>query len=397
VKFVTLKAYEKTGGKLKRDLFSDDARGVYIEDPALLDTLVAERLEKLAMPVRAEGWKWVEVCADFGNDQSSQYQRIHAEPVPLTERKQKALDKLQEEYDQLNDAWNDSADEEAPARLDELEKLISEINNRDAIWTPEQLAVAGAVVSINHQGKVDIQCGLVRPEDIPKRAAKPKGAKTSRTSATDGEAEQAAGLSSALVESLTAQRSAALAASLLDAPDKGLAVVVYAMVMDILGHQQDTALQVSGKAQSLHLVEGSKAFQRLEDARETWGRRIPRLPCDVWRWCLGQDQAVLIDLLTFCAACTLNAVQMKADRPDCPRLHHAGQVAVALQLDMTAWFTPTAENYFSRVSKPQVLEALLEARQQPPAPAWEKLKKAELATLAERELSATRWLPKLLR
>jgi len=40
---------------------------------------------------------------------------------------------------------------------------------------------------------------------------------------------------------------------------------------------------------------------------------------------------------------------------------------------------------------------LREARQQPPAPAWEKLKKAELAILAEREIAATGWLPKLLR
>ena len=38
-----------------------------------------------------------------------------------------------------------------------------------------------------------------------------------------------------------------------------------------------------------------------------------------------------------------------------------------------------------------------EARQQPPAPAWEKLKKAELAELAEREIAATGWLPAPLR
>jgi hypothetical protein len=31
------------------------------------------------------------------------------------------------------------------------------------------------------------------------------------------------------------------------------------------------------------------------------------------------------------------------------------------------------------------------------APAWEKLKKTELAALAERELSGKNWLPELLR
>jgi hypothetical protein len=54
---VTLKAYEKAGGTTRRDLFSDDDSGVYIADPALLDKLVTERLEKNAKAVRAEGWK----------------------------------------------------------------------------------------------------------------------------------------------------------------------------------------------------------------------------------------------------------------------------------------------------------------------------------------------------
>src|SRR5665213_469136 len=88
VKFVTLKGYEKAGGKLKRDLFSDDDRGVYIEDATLLETLVAEGLAKKAKPVRAEGWKWIEVIPDFGYQQSSGYKRIYAAPVPLTDDEQ---------------------------------------------------------------------------------------------------------------------------------------------------------------------------------------------------------------------------------------------------------------------------------------------------------------------
>jgi ParB family chromosome partitioning protein len=64
---------------------------------------------------------------------------------------------------------------------------------------------------------------------------------------------------------------------------------------------------------------------------------------------------------------------------------------------MKTWFTPTAENYFSRVSKPQILEALQDAKGQPPAPAWEKLKKAELAKEAERQIAGMGWLPEPLR
>src|SRR5260370_192839 len=285
VKFVTLKAYEKAGGATKRDLFSDDDSGVYIEDRGLLDTLVTERLEKNARAVRAEGWKWVQVTADFAYQQSAEYRRIRAEPVPLTASEQKTLDKLQEEYARLNDEWNDCDEElQARPRLDELERLIAEIEDRDGVWTTDQLAVAGAVVSIDHQGKVKIERGFVRPEDMPRKTGKAKNANASAASGNEGEAEQSAGLSASLVESLTAHKSAALAASLLDAPDKGLAAVVYALVLDVFRHRHDTALKLSATVQSLQRVEGSTAFQRLEAARETWGQRIPGTPGDIWHY-----------------------------------------------------------------------------------------------------------------
>ncbi len=397
VKFVTLNGYEKAGGNLKRDLFSDDDNGVYIEDAALLDSLVTEKLEKKAKPVRAEGRKWIEVMPEFGYVQSSAYRRIYPEPVPLTEDEQQRFDSLQAEYTALNDAWYASDAGEAPERLDELEKLIADIEDRDGVWTPEQLAIAGTVVSLDHAGKVKIERGFVKPEDMPKQSKKAK------VSGVPGDADTAAveaetpGLSAALVESLTAHRSAALAATLLDAPDKGLATIVYALVLDTFDQGHATALELSGKTQPLNLVEGSTAFQRLERARESWGQRIPGTPDDLWNWCLEQDQSVLLDLLTFCAACMVNAVQRKTDRPDCPRLDHASKLSVAVKLDMKAWFTPTAEGYFSRISKPQILDALTDARKQPVAPAWDKLKKAELAALAEREIAGTGWLPDILR
>src|SRR4051812_48214489 len=109
--------------------------------------------------------------------------------------------------------------------------------------------------------------------------------------------------------------------------------------------------------QSLRRGEGSKAFAQLEAARETWGQKIPGTSDGLLKWCLEQDQSVLLDLLAFCVATTVNAVQTKNDRLDSARLQHAKALASTLCLDMKAWFTPTAENYFSRVSKPQILEA----------------------------------------
>lgn len=89
-------------------------------------------------------------------------------------------------------------------------------------------------------------------------------------------------------------------------------------------------------------------------------------------------------------------MQRKADCADCPRLKRADELANAVALDMTGWFTPTAENYFSRVSRAQILSAVDEAKGSH-APALEKLKKAELAERAENLLSGTGWLPAPIR
>jgi ParB family chromosome partitioning protein len=64
---------------------------------------------------------------------------------------------------------------------------------------------------------------------------------------------------------------------------------------------------------------------------------------------------------------------------------------------MTAWFAPDAANYFSRVSRTQVISDLAEATGRPAKRSWDKLKKSELAILAERETAGKGWLPQPLK
>src|SRR5439155_606918 len=50
VRFVTLKAYEKAGGTVRRDLFCEGDDGVFIANVALLDQLVADKTGKPVAP-----------------------------------------------------------------------------------------------------------------------------------------------------------------------------------------------------------------------------------------------------------------------------------------------------------------------------------------------------------
>jgi ParB family chromosome partitioning protein len=407
VKFVTLKAYEKAGGTTRRDLFSEGEDSVFILDAALLDRLVTEKLERAAKSLAKEGWKWTVAKPAFDYDEKAKLRRVHAEPAPLPPKLAREAEALEKERDTLLDEYEAAGeDADEPARIEEIADRLDAIEDKrgEDVWTPAQVGMAGAVLTIGHDGKAQIERGLVRPEEWAARngssgpSEKATPAKTSGIGETETEGHQAPALSAALIESLTAQRSAALAAELQQRPDVALAAIVHAFASRLLRHglADGSSLEVTASSQSLRRVEGSKAHQQIEAAREKWSRALP-VEGDLWVWCLEQKQGVLLELLAFCAATTINAVQVKSDRSECGRLRHADRLTAALGLDMKAWFTADAANYFSRVSKPQILDAIKEAKQQPPAPAWEKLKKADLAQEAERQLSGSGWLPMLLR
>ncbi len=383
-RLVTVAAYEEAGGAVTRDLFAEGDEGVFLLDERLLDQLARQKLSDAAEAVRAEGWKWVEAHPEFDYEARSQFERRHAEPLPLSEEAAAEQKRLAEEYYAVFDAMEED-DEEAQARLDVIESRISELEDTGSAFTPETLAIAGAVVTIGRNGEIEVVRGLVRPEDAPEEMAEAKPA-----------AKERPAFSSSLIESLTAGRSAAISSCLSKRPDTALAAVVHALAGSIFhSYGNDSSLQIAVKV--THLKEGGKGADTLEQSHSYWSSQIPDDAAALWPWCLSQDQDTLLSLLAYCAGRTINAVQTKQDSPDCDRILHAKALATALALDMQDWFTPTAANYFSRVSRTEILSALAQAKGTPAKRSWDKLKKCELATLAEREIAGTGWLPEPLK
>jgi ParB family chromosome partitioning protein len=128
------------------------------------------------------------------------------------------------------------------ARLDAIEARISELEERERAYTPETLSIAGAILTIDYNGEVDVVRGLVRPEDAPQESA--------RSKATNPEGKPA--ISASLTQSLTEQKSAAISASLTERPDIALAAVVHALAFSVFhSYGNDSSLQVAGKV-TLH-------------------------------------------------------------------------------------------------------------------------------------------------
>jgi ParB family chromosome partitioning protein len=384
VRFVTLEAYEAAAGAIRRDLFAEDDDGIFVLDAQLLSSLAMDKLRTEAETIRAEGWKWVEPALEFGYESRGEFRRLHAERLPLSDEAAAERKALAAEYESLFDNLSEP-DEETSERLNAIEARIEELEDTPCAFTPDVIAIAGAVVTVGSDGTLDVVRGLVKSED------EPEGSETS-----EEPRKERAEFSASLIEGLTEAKSAAIGASLARNPDIALATIVHALASDIL---------VMGPAKSCLRLSASVTYYKAESQGATTLRELhdecaERLPGDddaLWEWCLAQDRETLLQLLAYCAGATVNAIDAKQHQPQASRLAHADALARSLNLDMKAWFTATAENYFGRVGRDSVIAAITEAKRVPAKRSWQKLKKSELAQLAEREIAGTGWLPKPIR
>jgi ParB family chromosome partitioning protein len=102
-------------------------------------------------------------------------------------------------------------------------------------------------------------------------------------------------------------------------------------------------------------------------------------------------------LFAHCVALSVNAVYEPWNRR--PRaLSHADRIAEAVKLDVAAaGWSPTADNYFGRVTKARIVEAVREAKGETAAQHIEHLKKSAMAVRAEELLAGSAWIPEPLR
>lgn len=393
VRFVGLAAYEEAGGSVRRDLFDDSHSGTIV-DTALLDRLVAGKLAAVADSVRAEGWSWVLVEPSMDRSTLAEYRRAVADAKPLTAEQQAEIESLTAEYDTLADSSEaDDGDEAVLDRLDAIQQRLDEIDNGQQVWGDHVLSAAGAVIGIGWDGIV-IERGLLRDDASIESEAEAH---------EEAVVPIPAGLSAALVTDLTARRTAALQVAAASNVPVMLAAVVHALALRSfyrLGQEHSCltlSVQAAGPERSMAVPDACAAVQQMADAHEGWSAQMPEDPAGLWDWCLAQPQDVLLALLAHIGALSLDAIRQKSDRPGHKRFGHADALAEAIGFDIADHYTPDVPTYFSRVSSAQIVSALCEAKGVPAAPAWSRMKKAELAVIAAREIAGTRWLPEVLR
>ena len=168
VRFVTLDAYVAAGGYVLRDLFEEDGGG-WLQDVALLDRLVDEKLRAEGERIGAEGWKWVAVAVDFPYGHRFGMRAIDGEPIPRTAEEEAELEVLREEADRLEDQWAGADDipDEVSDRITAIDEAIAMLVTRPLAYDAEEQVRAGAFVSIDVDGSLHVERGYVRPADEP--------------------------------------------------------------------------------------------------------------------------------------------------------------------------------------------------------------------------------------
>jgi ParB family transcriptional regulator, chromosome partitioning protein len=391
VRFVGLEAYEGAGGTVRRDLFEPEDGG-FVQDVGLLETLVRQKLEAIADNVKAEGWKWTEARLSFGWDEQKTFERGEPAEVALSEDMQGESQQLEAEHETLLNSDHDD-DGEAEARIQAIEERLDEIEAMTRIWPEELKGRAGAVVYLSNAGEAEIERGLIRPEDAVRHDEEEDGQDEARDA---GVTPERSTFPASLIEDLTAQKTAALRIETARSQGAALALAVYALAMDVFYRHGDSVLKLRlmqrGLQPAIREHQSCPAPLALEAERKRIAAMLPEDKTGLWSWCLNAGQAELLDVLAVAVAFGIDAVERKSD-PNAGGKEHGNALAAALCLDMANWYRPTAAGYFGRIGKAAIIGDLEAMRQSPAVPAWFKMKKAELAALAEREATQAGWLP----
>lgn len=398
-KFVGIAAYEAAGGAVVRDLFAGPDDG-YMGDKDLLKRLFIEKLEGIADGLRAEGWAWVIAMPTVDHNDTYKYGRSKPTARELTVEEKGESDALRAELVSLNDRVekledDENADEtvvdDLNERVEAIEARLREIKASVDVYSDRQKKKAGVMLGLNYSGVLEIHRGLLREENKPK---------SSSGSAAAAPAEKVAH-SETLVRKLSAHRTLALQASLADCHRLALAFLCSTMAKQVFygkhstdGHRVSITPQTDTMLRMADDAKDSRAWQEMNERREDLRSRMPDTADNLLAWLEEQPLELVMEILAFCTSTCVDAIQ----HHELSHAPFAGDLAGALGLDMSGWWTATADSYFKHVRKDVVIAAVVDAgADAKTAATLEKLKKGQLDVQAELLLKDAGWLPSVLR
>jgi ParB family transcriptional regulator, chromosome partitioning protein len=409
-------AYIAAGGLIERELFDDEDSEAWT-DVALLETLAAAKMEEQAKVLAEEqGLAWVKPTLDpyASHDLVEGLVRLPAESAPLTEAELARLDELDTSYDEhaaiLED--EDSAEEAvaaAEAAIEAIERECQDIRARPPVIAPELKSEAGMILVLSRDGTPVLQ-----PVFYGEREA--EGGNDDAVEIVSGEAgegKRRAALSKRLVDELAMQRRDVLALHVASDPGLALDLMVFTLAdADTLDYRARSVTTLRGGAPAGPIIgfeaKDAAASASLAEFKsgldENWrGGADVSERFDRFRTLSDEARAAWLGHVV---GRTLEAsLNMAGER----RIDFHDHLASLIGIDMAAWWRPTAANYFDRVSKAVILDALAAVGGPELSSRFASVKKGDLAMSAERVFAGTyitevevreralAWVPEVMR
>jgi ParB family chromosome partitioning protein len=416
-KLVGEEAYVAAGGRVERDLFSDELSARWL-DVALLERLAGEKMEQLAAEAAAEtGLAFIRPTLDswIGHSQVEGLHRVPVETPPLTDEETARVDALEGEIEDLvglleDEETEDSAREQAEVKIRDLSDQIDAIVDKRPVIDEALKPQVGTFLVLDEQGRPRLDTSFYAASN-----AGAEGADNSESSlaGTAQPRQKPAGLSQRLVDELAMQRRDILAVHVAADPGLALDLAIFLMIDREAGYSSEksgSSLVAMGPANPVFDFKTPDAAATI--AREQASEGLDR------SWTEGKTRAERLDAfrglpdesraawLGHAVARTLEASLNLAGERFCAFHDHLGRL---LGIDVARWWRPTGANFFDRVPKSVTLAALEEVGGAPLAGRYAKAKKAELAQSCERMFSgdfiaevevkeaALAWVPEVMR
>ncbi len=425
-RFVGEEAYVASGGRIERDLFSDEDGARWL-DIALLERLATEKMEALAEETAASsGLAFVRPTLEAwaGYEVTRGLQRLQLDTPHLTEEESAEVEALEAETGELvaqleDEQTEDEGREVAEARIREIGARIESITDKPPLIPEELKPRIGTFLLLDETGQPRLDTSyFVEPCDEPEVARTPEGALGSagerETAVTSPEPPQKAqALSQALADELAIQRRDILSVHVAADPGMALDLAIFLMIDRASGYSSEKngssllamppsdpvfGFKTPDAAATRAREEASEALDRSWTEADTRASRF-----DAFRALPNEARAAW---LAHAVARTLEAsINLPGGRV-CAFHDHVGRL---LGIDVAKWWRPTGANYFDRVPKAMILEALEEVGGPAFASRYAKGKKAELSQSAERIFSgdfigevevkerALSWVPEAMR
>jgi ParB family transcriptional regulator, chromosome partitioning protein len=400
-KFVGEEAYVAAGGRIERDLFSEEDGARWL-DIALLERLATEKLDALAAETAASsGLAFVRPTLESwaSYDVTRGLQRVQLESPPLVDAESAEVEALEAETEELigqleDEETAEEAREAAEARVREIGARIQAITDKPPVIPDDLKPRIGTFLLLDEAGRPRLDTSYyVEPSDQPEEPDEPG---TTDAGADPQEAPvvvaapptKEAPLSQALADELAIQRRDILAVHVAGDPALALDLAIFLMIDRDAGyssgksgsslaalppHDPVFGFKTPDAAATRARAEATEALDRSWAAAKTRAGRF-----DAFRALPDEARAAW---LGHAVARTLEAsINLPAGRA-CPFHDHLRHL---LGIDVASWWRPTGANFFDRVPKSVTLSALEEIGGAALACGYSKSKKAELSEAAER-------------